>query len=356
MSELLWTPQEHVGRASWGFAQQSRIRGFLGLSTVAHVAAAAVAPWLFLTFALSERQEQLVIRTVDFFPAPETAPIGPAPETRGRAGAGPSQPKAAGGAGAVKPARPATPAEPAPAAPPASAPAPAPAAESAPASPPASEPAPAPAPPAPRDVPAVPTEPRGSTPVPYAAGRPSVPAAPTAEPARGEAGQATALARDVTGRGETGPRATVDIPRDLARGGGTGGGATGGPGGAPAGGGPGGPGAGTSGRAAAGIGTGLIDTRDPDFSEYFRVIEARVRAAWKYPENLGGTTQTVKLGFSLRVDGAVDDVRVVSSTSGVMNESALTAMRKAAPFPPLPAKFRSLVGQPLVMSFTVTIK
>jgi hypothetical protein len=31
-------------------------------------------------------------------------------------------------------------------------------------------------------------------------------------------------------------------------------------------------------------------------------------------------------------------------------------MRKAAPFPPLPAKFRSLVGQPLVMSFTVTIK
>jgi TonB family protein len=104
------------------------------------------------------------------------------------------------------------------------------------------------------------------------------------------------------------------------------------------------------------VGTGLIDTRDPDFSEYFRVIEARVRTAWKYPENLGGTTQTVKLEFSLRLDGAVDGVRVVSSTSGVMNESALTAMRKAAPFPPLPAKFRSLVGQPIVMSFTVTIK
>ncbi len=111
-----------------------------------------------------------------------------------------------------------------------------------------------------------------------------------------------------------------------------------------------------AGRAAIGSGSGAIDTGDPDFGEYFRIIEGRVRAAWKYPENLGGTTQTVKLGFSLRLDGAVDDVRVVNSTSGVMNESALAAVRKAAPFPPLPAKFRSLVGQPLVMSFTVTIK
>jgi TonB family protein len=113
---------------------------------------------------------------------------------------------------------------------------------------------------------------------------------------------------------------------------------------------------GPGGRAAAGVGSGLIDTRDPDFSEYFRVIETRVRAAWRHPENLGGTTQTVKLEFSLRLDGAINDVRVVSSTSGVMNESALTAMRQAAPFPPLPAKFRSLVGQPIVMSFTHTFK
>jgi protein TonB len=198
----------------------------------------------------------------------------------------------------------------------------------------------------------MPTDPRGSAPVPYAAGRPSVPAAPTAEPGRSEEGQAAALARAIEGRGETGPRATVDIPREMVRGGG--------PGGAPGGGGT-GTGAGTrsgdgAGRAAAGAGSGRVDTSDPDFTEYFRIIETRVRAVWKYPENLGGTTQTVKLGFSLRLDGAVDDVRVVSSTSGVMNDSALAAVRKAAPFPPLPAKFRSLVGQPLVMSFTVTIK
>jgi TonB family protein len=345
MSELLWTPQEHLGRATWGFAQRSRIRGFLGLSTVLHVAAAALSPWLFLTFALSGREEQLVIRTVDFFPAPEAAPVRSTPETRGREGGGPAPPKAAARA---------APAEPAPASPPAPVPAPAPpAAESVAPSPPAPEPAPAPAPPAPRDVPAVATDPRGSTPVPYAAGRPSVPAAPAAEPGRGETGQAAALAREVTGRGEPGPRATVDIPRDLVRGGGTGGA----PSGAGAGAGSGaGAGEGAGVRAATGAGSGLVDTRDPDFTEYFRIIEARVRTAWKYPEHLGGTTQTVKLGFSLRLDGAVDDVRVVSSTSRVMNDSALAAVRKAAPFPPLPAKFRSLAGQPLVMSFTVTIK
>jgi TonB family protein len=355
VSELLWTPQEHLGRATWGFAQQSRIRRFLGVSTAIHVAVAALSPWLFLTFTLSGREEQLVIRTVDFFPSLEPA----APETAGRGGGGSPPLKPAARAVPAAPATPSAPAsratpEPTPApalaSPPAPEPMPAPATASVPASPPASEAPPVPAPPAPRDVPTVPTDPRGTAPVPYAAGRPSVPPPSTAEPGRGDAGQTAALARDITGRGEGGPRATVDIPRNLVRGSGPGGGTSGAGAGTGVGSGEG------AGRAAIGPGSGAIDTGDPDFSEYFRIIEGRVRAAWKYPENLGGTTQTVKLGFSLRLDGAVDDVRVVNSTSGVLNESALAAVRKAAPFPPLPAKFRSLVGQPLVMSFTVTIK
>jgi TonB family protein len=358
VSELLWTPQEHLGRATWGFAQQSRIRRFLGVSTAIHLAVAALSPWLFLTFALSGREEQLVIRTVDFFPPLEAA----GSESAGRGGGGSPLLKPSARAVPAAPAAPAAPAsratpEPTPAqalaSPPAPEPMPAPATASVPASPPASEVTPAPVPPAPRDVPTVPTDPRGTAPVPYAAGRPSVPSPSTAEPGRGDAGQTAALARDITGREAGGPRATVDIPRNLVRG--SGGGGTSG-----AGAGTGvGTGVGTgegAGRAAIGSGSGAIDTGDPDFGEYFRIIERRVRAAWRYPENLGGTTQTVKLGFSLRLDGAVDDVRVVNSTSGVLNESALTAVRKAAPFPPLPAKFRSLVGQPLVMSFTVTIK
>jgi TonB family protein len=106
---------------------------------------------------------------------------------------------------------------------------------------------------------------------------------------------------------------------------------------------------------AGGGGTG-VDAGDPDFSEYFRLIEKRVRAAWKFPESLGGTTQTVKIGFALAPEGSLRDARVVSSSSSTLNDSALSAMRRAAPFPPLPAKFRGLAGQPLVMSFTVTIR
>jgi len=333
MPELLWSPQDQVGHATWGFAQQSRIGRFLGLSTAVHVAVAALSPWLLLTFALSGREEQLVIRTVDFFPPPEAAPIGPTPETRGRAGGGSPAPKAAARTAPLTATPPAAPAEPAPASPPAPAP----------------EPTPAAGPSGPRDLPAVPTDPRGAAPVPYAAPRPSAPSTSTATPGSSQAGQAVALARDIAGRGETGLRATIDLPRELVRRGGTAGGASGAGAGA-------GGGEGAGGRATAGPGTGLIDTSDPDFTEYFQVIKRRVRAAWKYPDNLGGTTQTVRLRFSLRLDGAVEDVRVVSSTSGIMNDSALAAVRQAAPFPPLPAKLRSLAGQPLVMSFTDTFK
>jgi TonB family protein len=99
-----------------------------------------------------------------------------------------------------------------------------------------------------------------------------------------------------------------------------------------------------------------VDPGDPDFSEYFRLIERRVRAAWKFPESLGGTTQTVKIGFALAPEGSLRDARVVGSSSPTLNESALSAIQRAAPFPPLPAKFRALAGQPLVLSFTVTIR
>jgi TonB family protein len=143
----------------------------------------------------------------------------------------------------------------------------------------------------------------------------------------------------------------VALPPALVHGGGAGGAGTGSGGAAGAGTGV-ATGPGTSGGAG---GTG-IDPGDPDFSEYFRLIERRVRAAWRFPEGLGGTTQTVKIGFALAPEGSLRDARVVSSSSATLNESALSAMKRAAPFPPLPHKFRALAGQPLVMSFTIIIR
>jgi protein TonB len=147
--------------------------------------------------------------------------------------------------------------------------------------------------------------------------------------------------------GSSGPVATVSVPAELVRGG-TGGGSGTGPATRD--------GRGGGGEGGVGGGSGDVDTGDPDFSEYFRVIERRVRAAWRFPEGLAGTTQTVKIGFAVGPDGSLRDVRVVSSSSDGLNDSALTAMARAAPFPPLPQKFRALAGQPLVMSFTMTIR
>ena len=104
--ELLWRPQEYLLRESWGIAQQSRIGRFLGLSTALHVVVAALSPWLLLTFALSGRQEQLVIRTVDFFPSPESAAPGPRTETKPRNGGGPPALKPPAAKAAVTPAPP----------------------------------------------------------------------------------------------------------------------------------------------------------------------------------------------------------------------------------------------------------
>jgi TonB family protein len=330
--ELLWRPHEYLLRESWGIAQQSRIGRFLGLSTALHVVVAALSPWLLLTFALSGRQEQLVIRTVDFFPSPESAAPGPRTETKPRNSGGPPALKPPAAKAAVTAAPPEQSAPP-----PESSATPAPTA-------PASDPSAAL--PAPREVGVGPVTPRATGPAPVAPAPVTAPRA--ASDGSADAGRVAALAREIGAGSGAGPVATISIPRELQRGSGEGAGGGGSGAGA-------GPSPGTAGPNS-GSGPGGIDPGDPDFSVYFRIIETRVRAAWTFPENLGGTTQTVKLGFALKLDGSVDDIRVVSTTSGALNESALAAIRRAAPFPPLPTKFRSLVGQPLVMSFTVTIK
>jgi TonB family protein len=177
---------------------------------------------------------------------------------------------------------------------------------------------------------------------PAAVGTPSA-NSPSASPGGTAIASLPSAVTGIAGGG-TAPVAPVALPPGLAGAGtnGAGGGA--------------GAGAGGRGGSGGGDGIGQVDMRDPDFSEYFRLIERRVRAAWQFPESLGGTTQTVKIGFALGPEGSLRDVRVVSSSSGSLNDSALAAMQKASPFPPLPAKFRMLAGQPLVMSFTVTIR
>jgi TonB family protein len=334
--QFYWTPETEHRVANTPLTVRTRLARFFTLSTAAHVAGAAAATWLSIGLLPPRPAEELLVRTIDFVEPPPrpAAPGGNRREPTGGAGASvvraarPSAPARAPG-----PVRPAAPAAPAPAQAPAPAPAPAPA------SAPASGDLPTPSPEETRLAAATPRAIGGGT----ARG----PAAVAAPPRDSGPSAAPAILASV-GSGDA-PQATVALPPGLVRGNGSGGvGSASGVGtGNAAGGG--------AGTAGAGGGTG-VDLGDPDFSEYFRLIERRVRAAWKFPESLGGTTQTVKIGFALAAEGSLREARVVSSSSGTLNDSALSAMQRAAPFPPLPTKFRALAGQPLVMSFTVTIK
>jgi periplasmic protein TonB len=108
-------------------------------------------------------------------------------------------------------------------------------------------------------------------------------------------------------------------------------------------------------QTAPGAALELIDTSDPDFTEYFELIKRRVYAAWRYPKGVRGV-QKVSVRFTLDRAGASHDVTVVRSTNSALDVSAAQAMSRASPFPPIPEKFRALVGQPLTLIFTVTVQ
>ena len=335
--------------------QRSRLGRFFTLSTALHVLGAACAVWLSVSL-FPRPDEQLVVRTIDFVDP------GPAP----RASAPPlGEPKAsadkAGGPTVPAPARARVAATPRAASPPSR-----PAAPKAEVMTPKTEPKAeiTPTPPPPPPPPPSPEEQRIAAAMPRSVGAatptnraPASVAVPTREtPTPGAAGESSTVAVAVPGVGGTGPVATVAIPSAIARTAGTGTGSSGGGSGTGVGSGTGSAGARDGVADGRGGGTGAVDLRDPDFSEYFRLIERRVREVWKFPDGLGGTTQTVKIGFALGPEGSLREVKVVSSSAGTLNDSALAAMKRAAPFPPLPEKFRKLAGQPLVMSFTVTIR
>jgi TonB family protein len=330
--QIYWTPEQHRRVDRPASTLRSRLGRFLALSTTAHVLGAAAATSLSLSLLPSRADESLIVRTIDFL---EPAPPRPAGMRGNRREANddpvgvPAAPArvAARATAAPRAGKPSAPAAPATSAKPAAAPEPA--------SPPASAVAaardsdggdvPTPAP--------TPEEARlaAATPKAIGGGATRGPSQPSAAPAALTAAQGDA------------PVATVALPPALVGSGAShGSGAAGGSGnGVARGSGPGAPG---------------VDLGDPDFTEYFRLIERRVRSAWTFPDSLGGTTQTVKIGFALGPEGSLREARVVSSSSGTLNDSALSAMKRAAPFPPLPEKFRRLAGQPLVMSFTVMIR
>ncbi|MBI5826908.1 MAG: TonB family protein [Deltaproteobacteria bacterium] len=85
-----------------------------------------------------------------------------------------------------------------------------------------------------------------------------------------------------------------------------------------------------------------LNTSEIRYQRYLLDMKDRIRRFWDYPEIAGrnGWQGTLKLNFTIRKDGTVDDIRLIESSKyPVLDEAAITAIRLAAPFAPFPANF-----------------
>ncbi|MFQ5852136.1 MAG: TonB family protein [Candidatus Binatia bacterium] len=91
----------------------------------------------------------------------------------------------------------------------------------------------------------------------------------------------------------------------------------------------------------------------PDFGPYLDVIVKRVRSVWKYPEGSG--THVVRLRFVLDRGGRLARVEVLDSANSKLDSSAIDAMKRASPFPPIPESLKDLAGQDLGITFKIQL-
>jgi TonB family protein len=78
-----------------------------------------------------------------------------------------------------------------------------------------------------------------------------------------------------------------------------------------------------------------VSWRETDYTGYMKNVQAKVKSCW-YPPS-GKASNHSELAFEIHDDGRISDLKLATK-SGIeeVDQSALAAARKAAPFPPLP--------------------
>jgi TonB family protein len=113
-------------------------------------------------------------------------------------------------------------------------------------------------------------------------------------------------------------------------------------------------GGGTGSGTGGGSNTGLKGIPAADFNQYLSQLKKRVESVWKYPDGVSGI-QRVAIVFRLDRAGKLIQADVLESSDSRINASAVEAMRRASPFPPIPESLKELANEPLRMQFTVTV-
>jgi TonB family protein len=79
--------------------------------------------------------------------------------------------------------------------------------------------------------------------------------------------------------------------------------------------------------------------KDPDFLLYYKAVQDQIKKAWTF--NGGSNDLTATVSFAIGPDGALLGLKIgTSSNDGAFDDSVIRAIRRAAPFPAPPEKFR----------------
>ena len=91
-----------------------------------------------------------------------------------------------------------------------------------------------------------------------------------------------------------------------------------------------------------------LDTRDYRFVSYFAHIRKMIYENWRWPREARRYTGKLKLRFVIRSDGRLIRVKLLDSSGyKILDDEALSAIAKAAPFKPFP---RDIAKKTLVIN------
>ncbi len=174
--------------------------------------------------------------------------------------------------------------------------------------------APEPPPPAPREPEPTPQAAPAPTPQPAAPAMPREPAEATrpASPPSAPASPGPLTAKSSSG---------IDLPAAMLR--------------RP----PGGGGGLQSGRGGVEGEPVPLDTPDPKYQDYFKILRERIQSKWTYPREAGdrGIGGALLIEFHIAKDGRLAYLEVRRSSGvEILDEYAVNAIKLAQPFPPVP--------------------
>jgi TonB family protein len=100
-----------------------------------------------------------------------------------------------------------------------------------------------------------------------------------------------------------------------------------------------------------GAGTGSVGLlQDPEFILYYKTVQDQIKKSWTFTSGSNDLTATVD--FAIGPDGVLHNLKIAtSSKDSAFDDSVLRAVRRAAPFPAPPEKFRDLFSSGIEAQF-----